>query len=775
MSIAADQAARPPTSAALTPFGKTTPLAITSGVSNNPNLQREVFGFVNAGNLGSAYVGYTTWNLSLLSTVAYFGLQVNSGDGNFVTTNTGWAVYHSSTMSSFVNAAHAQHVRVIVSINLHDFGTGPNNQTCLGLQSSSAQNTINQAVAQMQWAGIDGINVDYEGTITTCADGISNRQELVSFVQGLRAKMPTGTYLAIDTFSGAAEDNQEFFDITGIAPYVDSFFVMAYDMDEANYFESPLNCSSYCFNPVSPLNTYRFNITTSLQQYTALVPASKVILGQPWYGRSGCVPNLTTAHQHPTGSFGATTYQYAAYTPLSHGVSSFSRHRDPSDLTSEWDTWYDSDFICNREQYWDDVDSFAGKYRTILQSGIRGLGVFTLDYGGGAPELWSEINTYFSCPAAVSLPDTQSTTEFTFGLSAGSCSVARFDVQAYDSTLNRGWYTLAASAAVAGSANVVADGYPGYTYAYRARAHSTAGVIGAWSPVVSTTVSATATRSHPFSGMYTLEAYGGVNAASSPPLSGSAYWWGWQIARVAHFQPGTNAPQSGFVLDGWGGLHAYGAPGLSETSGALGHYWSGWDIARDFAFLPDGTGGFVLDGYGGLHAFRVNGATGPLQAVGNAYWPGWDIARKVVIFADGSGGYTLDGWGGIHPFGINRAAPVAASQIAQTGYWPGWSIARDIVLVPGDGGHSGYTLDGWGGVHAFHVNGDGSTMPGPIAVSGYWRGWDIARGLWLLPGSAGAGYTLDGWGGLHPFGGAPPIANSPYWSGHDIARNVWGA
>jgi hypothetical protein len=66
-------------------------------------------------------------------------------------------------------------------------------------------------------------------------------------------------------------------------------------------------------------------------------------------------------------------------------------------------------------------------------------------------------------------------------------------------------------------------------------------------------------------------------------------------------------------------------------------------------------------------------------------------------------------------------------------------------------------------------------MPGAIAVSGYWRGWDIARGLWLLPGSAGAGYTLDGWGGLHPFGGAPPIASSPYWSGHDIARNLWGA
>ena len=55
-------------------------------------LQREVFGFVNAGNLTNSSVGWTTWNLSLLSTVAFFGLQVNSGDGNLITSDTGWAV-----------------------------------------------------------------------------------------------------------------------------------------------------------------------------------------------------------------------------------------------------------------------------------------------------------------------------------------------------------------------------------------------------------------------------------------------------------------------------------------------------------------------------------------------------------------------------------------------------------------------------------------------------------------------------------------------------------
>jgi len=143
-----------------------------------------------------------------------------------------------------------------------------------------------------------------------------------------------------------------------------------------------------------------------------------------------------------------------------------------------------------------------------------------------------------------------------------------------------------------------------------------------------------------------------------------------------------------------------------------------------------------------------------------------------VIFPDGSGGYVMDGWGGLHPFGINGPVPAAVTNVAATGYWPGWSIARDLVLVPGNGNHSGYVLDGYGGLHPFHPTGDGSTQLGWIS-SAYF-GWDITRGAFFLPGSATAGYTLDGYGGIHPFGGATPIGNSTYW-GWDIAKAIWGA
>jgi spore germination protein YaaH len=367
-------------------------------------LKREVFGFANAGNLGSSAVGYTTWNLGLLSTVAYFGLQVNSGDGALVQTDTGWSVYHSATMTGFVGAAHAAGTRVIVSLNLHDFSASPTNQVCQGLITANASTTISQAVAQVAAAGIDGINVDYEGTNTTCANGLSSRAQLVTFVKNLRAAMATGSYLAIDTYSGSAEDNAEFFDISGLASSVDSFFVMAYDMDYSNYHYPPLNCASYCFNPVSPLTGYRFNATLSMAQYTARVPAGKVILGVPYYGRKGCVPALNIPHQTPTRFdapyFVSPTYLYGASTPTDTGVSSFAAHRDPGDGVSEWDTWYSTDFTCNREQYWDDVQSLGAKYDLVNQNNLRGVGIFTLDYGGGAPELWSSLASHFACQGA---------------------------------------------------------------------------------------------------------------------------------------------------------------------------------------------------------------------------------------------------------------------------------------------------------------------------------------------------------------------------------------
>ena len=129
-------------------------------------------------------------------------------------------------------------------------------------------------------------------------------------------------------------------------------------------------------------------------------------------------------------------------------------------------------------------------------------------------------------------------------------------------------------------------------------------------------------------------------------------------------------------------------------------------------------------------------------------------------------GWTLDGWGGLHPFGGagSSPAPVGAP------YWPGWDIARGVAL---DSSGWGVVVDGWGGLHTFSTRA-GVRIP-TLTSSTYWRSWDIVRGVALMPDHSG-GFVVDGWGGLHPFGigrSAPPTASGgPYWPGWDIARGV---
>lgn len=134
------------------------------------------------------------------------------------------------------------------------------------------------------------------------------------------------------------------------------------------------------------------------------------------------------------------------------------------------------------------------------------------------------------------------------------------------------------------------------------------------------------------------------------------------------------------------------------------------------------------------------------------------------------GGYELDGFGALHPI-----APVGSSPPSPpTGgpHWPGWDIARGVALLPD--GTGGYVLDGWGGMHGFSI-GANPAPPTPIGVP-YWRNRDIARGVALLADGT-AGYVLDGFGGLHPFSlgdrpAPPPVVGGPTWPGWNIARGV---
>ena len=348
-------------------------------------LKREVFGFAAAGSLGDPNVGYRTWDFTLLSTVAYFGLRVNGTDGSLIQGDTGWNVWQSSTASDFINAAHASGVRVVVSLIYQDTTTG----MCSALDHAS--NTINQVARQLK--GADGINIDYEGASPqTCPDNVSLRTKVVGFVQSMRAAALG--YLSIDTYASSAEDPMGFFDIPSLAGSVDSFFVMDYDLELAN---GP--CAA-CIGPTSPLAgapTYAWNVTRSANGYRPW--AGQAILGFPAYGVKGCVQGPNPPPNAPvTSNFGADPYVTIVTYPSDPKITFWQQQRDAVDPAGEepWASFNSAYVPCWREEYWDDAVSLAHKYDLVNQYDMRGAGIFTLDYMGGSAELWTALRTHFA-------------------------------------------------------------------------------------------------------------------------------------------------------------------------------------------------------------------------------------------------------------------------------------------------------------------------------------------------------------------------------------------
>ena len=231
------------------------------------------------------------------------------------------------------------------------------------------------------------------------------------------------------------------------------------------------------------------------------------------------------------------------------------------------------------------------------------------------------------------------------------------------------------------------------------------------------------------------------------------------------------AVASGFVLDGYGGLHPYATGGPPMPGTVFGApSWLGWDAAHGVAISPnDPTWGLVVDLYGGLHPFGIGGPAPATTIQGAPYWAHWNIAASVALMPDGKSGLVLDGYGGLHGFGVDGSAPPVVSGGP---YWPGWQIAKGLTILPD--GSGGYVLDGYGGMHPFSIN--HGTMPGGTFGGPGFAPDTNARGVTMLADGSG-GYIVDAFGGISPFSTTPDSlppkpAGTPYWPGWKIAESI---
>ena len=132
--------------------------------------------------------------------------------------------------------------------------------------------------------GLDGIDIDWEYPTSSAAGISASPDDTVNFtllMKDLRKALPKGALLTMASISSAV-----FVDFPAIMKYMDFINVMAYDMASPPKHHSPLHSS-----PALGQHSAESAVNAHLK---AGVPASKLVMGLPFYGRgTGPYSNFT--------------------------------------------------------------------------------------------------------------------------------------------------------------------------------------------------------------------------------------------------------------------------------------------------------------------------------------------------------------------------------------------------------------------------------------------------------------------------------------------------
>jgi hypothetical protein len=358
---------------------------------------REVLAFAPYWALGQE----RSWDYRLLTTVAYFGVDIR-GDGGIDTSaaNHGWRGWNSQQLVQLIGDAHRHGVRVDLVVKQFD----SDQINALVTSRPATQAAIGNIVRLLAARGLDGVNVDLEGHTTS--EHARAQAGMTSFLAQLTARVHAwrrGATVTVDTNVGSAGWDDGLFDIRALAPHVDAFFVMAYDM----VFKD-LCCRA---GPNAPLHPYPpYDVSDAVRQYLAKAPPSKIILGMPLYGykwsTKGDGPNSeTTSPPEPDGYASALADVRCVQ---DHRLHVSGPHWDAT-AGSHWIAWYSpaTGDPCGgnrgswRELYYEDAASIGLKLDLVNARGLEGAGLWALGYQGQRRELWDVIGQRLGGAAGV--------------------------------------------------------------------------------------------------------------------------------------------------------------------------------------------------------------------------------------------------------------------------------------------------------------------------------------------------------------------------------------
>jgi spore germination protein YaaH len=371
---------------------------VAAGAStfNGAGLMREVLGFATYWELASGDL--SDLQDDKLSTISYFGATYTA-QGTFVNGDPGGTGWNSQALTNLVNQAHSAGDKVVVTVKSFSNSV----ISSIVNNSGNGQTAISQAIFLMHQRSLDGINVDFEGSDSSLQQPYTNW--IANLSNQVHSQYP-GSFLSVDTYSGSASWTGGFMRIDTLAPHVDAFFVMAYDMGISNASAQGLPPTL----PNAPLGgSYTYNDTLSVDQYLAATgDPNKVILGVPYYGyKSSTQSSAFNAPINTNDTSGCAVNcadTYSITRSEFQCAQSLSSHVDGASSTP-WAAWFSPpNDPCTapnpghnsiRELYYEDVGSLQSKYDLVNNRNIRGIGIWALGYDHGYTDLWGAIAAKF--------------------------------------------------------------------------------------------------------------------------------------------------------------------------------------------------------------------------------------------------------------------------------------------------------------------------------------------------------------------------------------------
>lgn len=341
--------------------------------AQNCNLNKIVFGWHPYWMNNAAIYNNYQWNL--LSDLSYFSYEINSTNGNAVSTN-GWAT------AGVVTTALNNGVRVNLCATLFsDHATFLNNAT-------SRQTCITNLINLVQSRGAHGVNVDIEGLPS------SQTANFTAFMNALGTQMHSaipGSQLSIAL---PAVDWSNAYDVANMTQ-VDLFIIMGYD-----YYWS----GSTQAGPTDPLYSYTAsydqNLSRSINSYLNRgVPANKLVLGLPFYGREWEV-TANTIPANTTGNFqSARTYKFVRDNP--------STYSNPGFVQRSQSTYYAYQSSGNwRQCHINNAYTLGKRFDLAKHRNLAGIGIWALGQDDGYPDFWNKIEEKFTNCGTVACSDT---------------------------------------------------------------------------------------------------------------------------------------------------------------------------------------------------------------------------------------------------------------------------------------------------------------------------------------------------------------------------------